>query len=779
MTQTRYFPLQGGLDRVTPAIQIPAGRAIEALNYEPHPRGYQRLDGYERFDGRLRPSDASYWIVRFRDGVLPISEGDVVVGATSGATGIAIEHAVVESGDYGDGDAAGWLVIANIDGALEENEGLEIASDPATPRMTVDAPPLDRGATNDADDARWWQEAIELARASITPVPGSGPVRGVWLFNGDVYAFRDSADGTRGVMHKATPQGWDEQVFGRELAFTGGGLRELAFTEGGPYEIKSGDTITGVESGAVAFVRHVVLEGGSWANGDAQGRLYLADQSAVSFGAEKLDVGDEADVATIAGDSIVIGIEEGDAITGGTSGATATVQRVVLERGHWSTNDAAGRLIFADQTGAFQTEEIGTASASGLAAIAGDAGDITLPPGGRYQFVTHNFYGSADLKRMYGVNGEGRGFEWDGSVLVPIATGMADDRPIRVAAHRNHLFYAYRGGSLQHSSIGEPYQWQVVTGAAEIGIGEEITDLLADVSGVLAIFGRGKVAVLYGDDAENWQLQTLANDSGAFAWTAQKIGTPLYLDSRGLRALETTDQFGDFIVGTVTQLVEPIFRTKRKDGVHPVGSLRVRGKDQYRLFWSDGTGLTLYFGRRPAESLPFDLGFAITCAASNQDGAPGDPDAGDERLFVGSESGFVYELDRGTSFDGQEVEAFIRLPFNHVGSPAQRKRWQKAVVEVDCGPDTTLGLTAEYSYANPDQPPSAEQDFMVRGSGGFWDEMRWDEFYWSSPVEGQAETYLDGLGFNVSLTIVSRTTYENPHVLHGVLLYFTYRGLVR
>ena len=47
-------------------------------------------------------------------------------------------------------------------------------------------------------------------RAAIQPVPGSGPVRGVWVFEGEVYAFRDTADGTACRMYLATPSGWQQ-----------------------------------------------------------------------------------------------------------------------------------------------------------------------------------------------------------------------------------------------------------------------------------------------------------------------------------------------------------------------------------------------------------------------------------------------------------------------------------------------------------------------------------------------------------------------------------------
>jgi hypothetical protein len=289
----------------------------------------------------------------------------------------------------------------------------------------------------------------------------------------------------------------------------------------------------------------------------------------------------------------------------------------------------------------------------------------------------------------------------------------------------------------------------------------------------MAIFGLNKICVLFGDDADNWQLKTLTDSAGAVAWTAQMIGAPIYQDNKGLRSLDTTEAFGDFDIGTLTKLVEPVFRAKRKAGVSAVASLRVRAKDQYRLFWSDGTGLTAYFGRNPVEILPFDLGFEVSFATSGKDSD------GDEILLIGDDEGMVYELDAGLSFDGEEINAFLRLPFNHVGSPAQNKRWTKVVMEMDGGPDTELGLTTEFAYGDPEQPSGGQIDFSVSGSGGFWGEMNWGEFYWSSPVLGRAEASVDGIGNNLSVTVVSSAAYEEPHVLTGVILHYSHRGLAR
>lgn len=686
---TAFYPLVGGLDLVSPAISIPAGRVTASLNYEPAPRGYRRSDGYERFDGHAKPSEASYWILNFDQGSAAISEGETVTGGMSSATGEALIDAVVTSGSYGGGDAAGYVVLTAVSGTFQDDEAITTGGGGAA---VADGTATQRGAETDANDMTWLQDAIETARADISTVPGSGNMLGVWVYGGNVYAVRNNAGGTAAVMHKATTSGWSAVDLGLELAFTSGGTTEIA---------------------------------------------------------------------------------EGDTITGATSSATADVERVVLTSGSWAGGDAAGYLYLSNQSGTFQAENLDVGASTNLATIASDSSALALPAGGRYEFINHNFYGASDLRRMYGVNGVGRGFEFDGTVFVPIRTGMATDVPLHLAAHKNQLFFAFAGGSLQNSGIGDPLDWTILSGANEIGIGEEITALLSDVSGVLIVFGRNNISVLYGSDSSDFALTVLADDAGGVEWSVQRIGTPVYLDDRGLRSLSTTQAFGDFKVGTLTQMIHPLFEAKRAAGVSAIASVRVRAKDQYRLFWDDGTGLFIYFGRKQPEILAFDLGKTVYAICSAEDSS------GNEIIFFGSSDGYVYQLDKGTSFDGEEVNAFVRLPFNHVGTPTQEKRWHKATVEVDAGPGTALAVIAEFSYGNPDQPATAELDFTVRGSGGFWDEANWDNFYWSSPVEGLAEAYIDGIGRNVSLVIVSSTTYDQPYAVHGLTLHFSYRRLVR
>lgn len=685
--KTAFYPLYGGLDLVTPPIATPQGRAVAGVNYEADIRGYLRFVGMERYDGRPEPHDQGYWMLTFSTGTAAITAGQTVTGATSGATGIALYAATVETGSYGGGNAAGYLILTQVAGTFATFENLQVS---AVTKSVAAGLAVASGADNDTDDATYEQAAIEYARTNILAPDGGGAVRGIFVYEGDVYCFRDDGAATQGTLFKATTAGWVAQSLGRTLQF----------------------------------------------------------------------------------DAAVGQIFEGNTVTGASSGASGVVKRVTLESGTWAAA-GTGRLTFASVTGAFTNNENLQVAAATKAVANLTLTSNVLAPGGRYETVITNFYGQADTTRAYCANGVGRAFDWDGSVGAFIYTGMTADTPAHVANFKNQLFLTFAGGSLQNSSIGEPHTWTVLTGATEMGLGEEITALLADVQGAMVIYGRNLVSILYGNDKDDFSLTPLNNAAGAIAWTVQLMAQPMHVDNIGVRTLQATQAYGNFNMGAVTDLITPVFRQKREAGITPVASMRVRSRNIYRVFFDDGTAVSVYMGREKPECMMLDLGRAITCACS------GDDEDGNEVLFVGDEDGFVYRLDVGTSMDGEEVDAFVRLAFNNVGTPQQNKRWVKAALEIDADPNTEIGLTTEYAYGDPDQVAGALVDLTVSGSGGFWEEAFWDEFYWSSPVNGIAETAIDGFGRNVSVTVTSNETYRAPHVLTGMTLFFSYRGLAR
>lgn len=686
---TDSFLLGGGLDLTTPAIVKRPGVLIGSINHEPALGGYRRIGGFERVDGQPAPSAASYWVLNFITGTAAIAEGSVVTGLTSGATGKALIAGVVTSGTYGGGNAAGYLVLTAVSGTFQNGENLQVA---AVTKCVASGTATNLGASNDTDNTTWLRDAIDTARALIGAVPGSGALRGGWVYNGVRYAFRDNAGVTAVDMYKSTASGWSLVALGRSLAFTSGGTYVIA---------------------------------------------------------------------------------EGNTITGATSAATAVITRVVLTSGTWAGGDAAGRLIFASQAGTFQAENLNVGANLNVATIAGNSAAITLPLGGRYEFRNHNFGGGTNTYRMYGVNGVGTGFEFDGTVFVPIVTGMIQDTPTHIEVNHDHLIYSFTGGSMQHSGVGNPYVWTPLLGAAEIGIGDNITGMLSGVAQTMAIYGRNSTSVLYGTSSADWQLQDVSREAGAVEWTLQHLNTPVYYDDGGVRSLSATQRYGDFQSSTLSFAIQPLLDAKRTRGVNPVASIRSKRKNQYRLFFSDGTGIVMDMSAKAPAFCPVNYGKVMSfCnAAEDSDGS--------EVLLFGSSDGYLYEMDSGTSFDGAVIEAYVRLAFSSSGAPYTEKRYHGAAIEVDAANGTVIYGSAEFDYANPDAPSSIETAITMSGSGGFWNEMIWNEFVWSSQVVGQMYMDIDGLGSNISLAIYSSLVYDAPYTISGVTYRFSPRKMQR
>lgn len=441
MTELKHITLRGGLDLVTPAIEKPAGRLIAGNNYEPHPRGIRRMDGFERYDGRAKPSDATYGILDFDAGTVAVTTGQTVTGATSGATGYAVANGVLESGSYAGSDAAGYLVLTAVTGTFQNNENLQVS---AATVCVANGTLGNRGADTDALDATYLQAAIEYYRALITAVPGSGAIRGIWTYNGVVYAFRDNSGGTACVMHKATTSGWVAVSASSLLPFTLGGVWILEFdqTQSWVDFAKSnavtpnvGDTIVQSSYGTTLWqsskviqtvislnwwtgtIAQIEIDSGSFAGENAIGRLVVIASDITNYNPAAPNHFDlpgyiaQADATYPVNGYMVayvtqvtqVKVSVGDLIKGVSSGAIGQVQRIILDDGTFEEGDAVGRFVVSVTSGTFTDEGVITGdeltfldsrysarvTGTGLATAA-------FEPAGKFSFVNYRFQNTTE-----------------------------------------------------------------------------------------------------------------------------------------------------------------------------------------------------------------------------------------------------------------------------------------------------------------------------------------------------------------------------------------------
>lgn len=477
---------------------------------------------------------------------------------------------------------------------------------------------------------------------------------------------------------------------------------------------------------------------------------------------------------TLSFDLGILDFVEGTTIVGQSSGATAVVDRVVLESGSWASHDAAGQLLVSSVVGTFTVGENIRVGATVHAHLLTAPVAITLAPNGRYETVVANFGGGVANYKLYGCDGKNRAFEFDGTHYVPIRTGMAVDTPEHICFHKQHLFLTF-GASLQFSALGFPYQWSPLLGAGEIAMNGPITNLLIlpgnQASGALGVYTRQDTSVLYGTDSSTFQLSAFNTGTGAYPYTAQNLDQAYVLDDRGVISMNTSLNFGNFVPASLTMNIRPFVQAHRELSV---GSSVNRDKGQYRIFFSDGSALYLtIMNGTVLGSMPVQFAHGINCCID------GEGTEGGTVQFFGSDNGFVYQMDVGTSFDGEPIAANINLVFNPTGSPRILKRYRKASVEVtgDSYAEVQFGYDLGYRTAAITQPSDVTYSTDMRSS--YWDDMIWDNFVWDGSDVTPTEVELSGTAENMSIRIASTSDLFQPFTVNSVIVHYTLRRGLR
>ena len=385
----------------------------------------------------------------------------------------------------------------------------------------------------------------------------------------------------------------------------------------------------------------------------------------------------------------------------------------------------------------------------------------TLSPNGNFEFINHNFTGHSGSLKMFGCDGINKAFQFNGTTLSFLTTGMTTDTPSHIGVHKNHLFLSFTGGSVQHSGVGNPASWNLVTGAGEIGIGTEVTGFSSMKGDSLAITGINQISILYGASASDWNLKLFSPAIGAVARTNGQMDSDLYFfNGDDLSSLTATQAFGDFESASVSAVVKPFIDARKSN---TVGATVNRDKNQYRLFFDDKSVLVGTIINRQV------VGFTTWRLEHT-------PSFITEK-YMGCTDGSVMYMDNGVSFNGTAIQSYLRLPFTSFNTPHRKKRFRKATLELEAGSLATLDHLADYDYGSGGSSSGAQA--TVYGGGGFWDVANWNNFVWSSAVVASAEAYLNGSGMNISLLIVHSSATDPAFTLQGVQLNYSLRGLNR
>lgn len=410
-------------------------------------------------------------------------------------------------------------------------------------------------------------------------------------------------------------------------------------------------------------------------------------------------------------------------------------------------------------------------SASGWTAV---STGVTLAPGGRVFCIVHNFTGALNAEKMYGADGKNKAFQFDGTTYTQITTTASPETPSLVIAHKNRLFATVLG-NLFLSSPGDPVSGWAGVGAtpAEIATGQIITGLVSmpgdGDSGALAVYGENKVSVLYGYSTSTWQMSVASPEVGALLGTTQYASTAIAVDNKSITTLAAVQEFGNFASSDQGRKVKPIIASTARQAV---ASLTHKAQNQYWVFFSDKSGLAVSIENKAVrEIMPFALSHEVLCAFSGED------ENGEERLFFGSIDGMVYEMERGTTFDGGDIEAELRLAFTSPAGPTTHCSWRRLRLDMNVPEYAEIKFNYEFDYGGPDYVTPTETG--LTGGGGYWDMSFWDDFVWDSPWRSPPSFKMTGNSMNVSPFIYSKSKLSSPFVLESAVIDYSPRRIDR
>lgn len=293
-------------------------------------------------------------------------------------------------------------------------------------------------------------------------------------------------------------------------------------------------------------------------------------------------------------------------------------------------------------------------------------------------------------------------YDIDGDSFSTLTTESDLEGASNAIVFRQHMFVAV--DNLLYFS--EPYDetaWTPGGGAGSINMGQDITGM-AVFRNELFVFSATSIQKISGSSVSDFTLSPVAERMGCIAGdTIQEVGGDIaFLAQDGVRLLSATDRLNDFSLDVLSDRIPRSFQTFTDTTSPHFKSVVVRGKAQYRLFSYQSAApeenskglLFTKFSDQGASDIAWGTltGFKVYCSDSRYTSAG-------EKIVFGNTTGYVYSMESGNSFDGEDIEAIYRSPNIPIEDPKVRKTLYRAALFTDA--EGAISLTLNLGYDMP------------------------------------------------------------------------------
>jgi len=356
------------------------------------------------------------------------------------------------------------------------------------------------------------------------------------------------------------------------------------------------------------------------------------------------------------------------------------------------------------------------------------------------------------------------------------------ENAICAASFKDRLFLGYPSGRVLYSAPGNPLDFDVVNGAGDFYMEDPITNFVVSLGDSMTVFCTNSTYIIQtaadaGISSQSeffykFYNEQFSNRSGAIAKTANRIlGRIIFMDDRGMTAIDATEAFGDFDAGALSKNVQVTLAQKQNlITCHVIH----RAKNQYRLFFSDGTGLIWTFNEEQKIKgiTAMDAGITVLCTDESEDSN------GDVQIFFGSSDGYVYKMDSGTSFNGDAIKTRFSTAFYSYSTPSIRKRFRKITLEGRASRGVIFYGKLEFDYRASTTPKGVTEEASSLGIGGIYGLDAYGSFTYGTTEVQNPILRDDGYGKNMSLVMITENKYTEPFVLNSMIVDYTQAGRI-
>lgn len=370
-------------------------------------------------------------------------------------------------------------------------------------------------------------------------------------------------------------------------------------------------------------------------------------------------------------------------------------------------------------------------------------------------------YRIGTTEKIAGVDGANKPFIWTGTTFTVI-----NDAPAEVAGaeyivfHKNQMFFA-KGDVLSFTAPYTDTDFSPANGAGSINVGGKITGIIV-FREALIIFTEKTISQLTGNTLQDFVLQPITRNVGCVAPdTIQEVGGDvMFLGPEGLRLLGATDRVGDFNLGVVSKPIQAEMTSLIASSTS-FASCTIKQKSQYRIFgYNSSITAANSKGVLGTQMVGNDTSNVAWAETVGIKAFVADSDYKDqtETIVFAHDDGYVYQMESGDSFDGDNIQASFATPFVPIQDPRIRKTFYKMVLYTDPegGVSFSVNLKLDFDTLGSIQPETINVS-NTTGVVGFYGNSNavYGTTIYASKLIKEFETQLVGSGFSVSLQFFS------------------------